>query len=92
MGGGEAIPNSIPYQVALVLRGTNNVKCGGTILNKKFVLTASHCFDLVHLPSTYPTYTNRTFQVIAGEHDLRNNNDSATIHNIANVTLHPKWK
>ena len=85
MGGAETQPNSIPYQGALVWSGTNRVHCGGTILNKKFVLTAAHCFDL-------NSYTNHTFQVIAGEHDLLNNNDSATRHDIANITLHSNWK
>ena len=92
MGGAETQPNSIPYQVALVLTRTNKVHCGGTILNKQFVLTAAHCFDLNNLPRTISTYTNHTFQVIAGEHDLLNNNDSATRHDIANITLHSNWK
>ena len=83
MGGAETQPNSIPYQVALVLRGTSNVFCGGIILNKKFVLTAAHCFD-----------KNDKFQVIAGEHDLRHINDSVNVkrHNIANVSRHPDFK
>ena len=80
INGTEAIQNSIPHQVALV-NTTDHVKCGGTILNKKFVLTAAHCFD-----------TNDTFQVIAGEHDLLNDSDNAKRHYIANVSRHPDFK
>jgi len=93
VGGGEAAPNSIPYQVALVLTGTNHVVCGGTILNRKFILTAAHCVDKTILLREHAIeFTNSTYQVIAGEHDLSNDNDSTTRHNITNVIIHPKYR
>ena len=89
MGGGEAIPYSIPYQVAIVLANTSNTKCGGAIISKKFVITAAHCFDLNYLGRPI---TKTTYQIITGEHDLGNDNDNAKRHNIKNITMHPDWQ
>ena len=89
MGGGEVTPHSIPYQVGMALTNTSNTLCGGSILSKKFVITAAHCFDLNYLGRPI---TNATYQIIAGEHDLRDKNDSATRHNIKTITLHPNWQ
>ena len=97
VGGEEAPIGRYPWLALLGYGRKQNEEnmtweCGGALIGDQFVLTAAHCFDLVHLPSTYSTYTNSTFQVIAGEHDLRNNNDGATRHDIANITLHSNWK
>ena len=89
MGGGEAIPNSIPYQVAMVLANTTNSQCGGAILSRKFVITAAHCFDLDKLGRPR---TRASYQIIAGEHDLGNDNDNATRHNIKKINIHPNWQ
>ena len=89
MGGGEAIPNSIPYQVAMVLSNTSNSRCGGAILSEKFVITAAHCFDLDRLGRPR---TRASYQIMAGEHDLGNDIDNATRHNIKRITIHPNWQ
>ena len=89
MGGGEATPHSFPYQAAVVWTKTSNARCGGAILSKKFVFTAAHCVD--RGPAGRPV-TKTNFQIIAGEHDLSNNNDNATRHNIKMITIHPRWQ
>ena len=44
VGGQNADVNEYPWQVALVSpQDLESVFCGGTILNKKFVMTAAHC-------------------------------------------------
>ncbi|XP_025836154.1 brachyurin-like [Agrilus planipennis] len=65
VGGSEAVPNSIPYQAALRLfydDGSTNF-CGGSLITKRYVLTAAHCLvdNLVSL------------EVILGAHKFREN-------------------
>ena len=42
MNGVEAIPGDWPWQVSLTNNGQHF--CGGTLINKQWVLSASHCF------------------------------------------------
>lgn len=43
-GGSEVTPNSIPWQVALMIQvGERTVYCGGSLISRNFVLTAAHC-------------------------------------------------
>jgi len=83
VGGDEADPNSIPWQVAMVYANSNSIRCGGTILCDKFVMTAAHCVD-------QGTSTS-SIQIMAGEHDLLNNMDDATRHNVKAINNHPNW-
>jgi len=83
VGGGEANPNSIPWQVALVRPGNRFPFCGGTILCPNFIMTAAHC---TQSPAS-------RIQVIAGEHDLNVDMsiDNATRHNVRTVNNHPNY-
>ena len=42
VGGSVAIPNSLPWQV--FIRIVKQYRCGGSVLNKRFVISAMHCF------------------------------------------------
>ena len=43
VGGEEAVPNSIPWQVALFFDG--GWFCGGSIISEDYILTAAHCTE-----------------------------------------------
>ncbi|XP_018332107.1 brachyurin-like [Agrilus planipennis] len=62
-GGNEAVPNSLPYQVALTLfyKGNDTSFCGGSLITRRYVLTAGHCLvdGLVSL------------EVILGAHNIQ---------------------
>ena len=70
VGGFESADNAWPFTVALGQVNSKdlsfNVVCGGTLISKKHVLTAAHCF-----PSR-PTPAQKITHVRAGKQDLLN--------------------
>merc|ERR1712086_253431 len=70
VGGKEVNPkNKLPYQVLVspCNKQENCFMCGGTIINKRYVVTAAHCLyagnDLMTLKD------GAKFRVMLGEHD-----------------------
>ena len=43
VGGSEAGPYSLPWQVGLVRKNRRRPFCGGTIISNRHILTAAHC-------------------------------------------------
>jgi len=81
VGGSDAAPNSVPWQVALVSPWVSSGKpfCGGTIISPYHVLTAAHC---VWVPAIW---------VKVGEHNIETNDDKATIHKVDCIHRHPHY-
>jgi len=77
VGGEEAVPHSIPYQAYIKSYyriSPSRVRvgsCGGTLLNKRYVLTAMHCLVNKHT-GKQPTKV----EVILGEHALHRNSEA----------------
>lgn len=63
VGGVDARLHEIPYQISIQLRGQH--RCGGSILNEFYVLTAAHCI----VPEGSPDSV-----VVAGVHNLTHAN------------------
>ena len=62
VGGNDTEKGEWPWQVRLQHRFSSDAFCGGTLINKQWVLTAAHCFG---------TTTNVKFwSVTLGDHDL----------------------
>jgi len=82
VGGSEVMPNSIPWQVALVVKKDKEFICGGTILCPKFVMSAGHC--------AHPDPNQ--LMIVAGKHDFNKDEESESEHAIKNIHLHPEFK
>lgn len=87
VGGHEAGPGEWPWQAKLKfqLPGSNGFStCGGTILNKDWVLSAGHCVA----KSTNPSY----YTITVGEHNVNKKDPYEVQHAVAKVVKHPLYK
>ena len=80
VGGSEAGPYSLPWQVALVQQGSSRPFCGGTLISNRHVLTAAHCTDAY----------NGEWDVIVGEHSTTSSSDG-TRHTKCRFENHPQY-
>ncbi|XP_075763037.1 trypsin-like [Pelodiscus sinensis] len=77
-GGKPCIPGSRPYQVALVKDG--HIHCGGSLVEKKWVLTAAHCNkDL------------GSVRVHLGDYDLQTYEGTEQFRRVKNIIVHPEY-
>merc|ERR1711879_406050 len=89
VGGKEVNPKGkLPYQVYFNPCKCNSDgmcrcgMCGGTIVNKKFVITAAHCYNSM--------FTD--LRVIVGEHNLCDGvNEGGKVIKVKKITLHPDY-
>ena len=88
IGGQPADPNSIPWQVGVLKKeAPNSAWCGGTIITSTYVMTAAHC----KFEQNGDELFENDFVVLAGEHDLLNDIDAATSHDVEKINNHPQY-
>ncbi|KAF1378396.1 hypothetical protein PFLUV_G00190110 [Perca fluviatilis] len=88
VGGNEAIPGEIPWQISLMYHSATLQKgvsfCGGSLLSDLWIITAAHCL-------THPDYATRDVFVRVGEHDVNKVEGPERDHVIAEQHIHPLY-
>ncbi len=92
-GGEEAAPNAYPWQVMLTDANADfgEYRCGGTLINEWWVLTAAHCLEK-NVNDYVPTIGSpNDFKIIAGRHNryvaATTDQESA----VAQIMVHPSY-
>nr|XP_046266731.1 coagulation factor IXb [Scatophagus argus] len=85
VGGDEAIPGEIPWQVALMSHSATLQRaepfCGGSLLSEIWVITAAHCLKQADIDK-------RSFFVRVGEHDVNKADGRERDHIVAEQHIH----
>ncbi|XP_051497344.1 chymotrypsin-like elastase family member 1 [Apus apus] len=82
VGGTEARSHAWPSQISLQYASGGNWyhTCGGSLIQRNWVMTAAHCVD-----------RQMNFRVVAGEHNLNANDGSEQIFGVSRIIIHPYW-
>ncbi|XP_007254449.3 coagulation factor IXa [Astyanax mexicanus] len=82
VGGTQATPGEIPWQVALVVRSTQQVFCGGSIVSERWVITAAHCLE---------ESKGTPFFIRVGEHDVSKKDSTEQDLEVEKAVVHPRY-
>ncbi|XP_041470849.1 suppressor of tumorigenicity 14 protein-like isoform X1 [Lytechinus variegatus] len=83
IGGRDSVKGNWPMQILISPENTSaNLFCGGTLLNRRWVLTAAHCV----LPNTVGNY-----YVVAGVTDVNEDNSTWQFRLIADAVCNPEY-
>ncbi|XP_066154042.1 plasminogen-like isoform X1 [Euwallacea fornicatus] len=88
VGGQEAFKSEFPWMVSITRRG--NHFCGGTLINRNYVLTAAHCLctGSGHIDYLSP----KSIKITISQYDLTKQGDGAYEMEVKGVTVHPKYQ
>lgn len=88
VGGNEATPGEIPWQVTLMTHsaslGRGQQFCGGSLLSEFWVITAAHCLVDAAVPK-------KVFFIRVGEHDVNVDEGPEKDHLVAEHHIHPRY-
>ncbi|XP_067433231.1 transmembrane protease serine 9-like [Thunnus thynnus] len=80
VGGEDAPAGSWPWQASLQRFG--NHLCGGSLINREWVMSAAHCFSSTSISG---------WQVSLGRQNLQGKNPNEVSRTVARIILHPNY-
>ncbi|XP_030753933.1 trypsin-1-like [Sitophilus oryzae] len=86
VGGEAAAKAEFPWIVSITRRG--NHFCGGTLINKKYVMTAGHCLCT---GSGNDHLAPASLKVTLSQHDLTKESSDAQVVNVKSIIVHPGY-
>ena len=81
IGGKEATKGIWPWQVAISYKGI--FRCGGTLVNERFVVTAAHCI---------PSRNVERYEIVLGDHNRLVDEKTEQKIGVKKITVHPDYK
>ncbi|XP_063337907.1 serine protease 27-like [Pelmatolapia mariae] len=85
VGGEDAPPGHWPWQVSVQLFGEHF--CGGSLINKEWVMSAAHCFS----GCVTQTSTPSGLKVSLGLQSLQGENPNKVSRNVVKIILYPNY-
>ncbi|XP_066262338.1 transmembrane protease serine 9-like [Euwallacea similis] len=84
VGGHDTLVNEYPAMAGVVRIDTGGIFCGGTIISRKYVLTAAHCVVNQDV---------NNYRVLVGDHDtsIGSDTNSSAIYRARKFIVHPKY-
>jgi len=83
IGGEVADENEFPWAALLLI--DHSERCGGSLINDRYILTAAHCFEQVKHK------TNVDVDITLGEHDRDRRTNNEVYRTSRTYTLHPDY-
>ncbi|MDC0711044.1 serine protease [Stigmatella sp. ncwal1] len=81
IGGVESFANDVPWQVRITLNGSPH--CGGSLIHRKWVLTAAHCVN---------GFSTSSLRVIAGDHRISVTEATEQVRTVTRSIVHPSYR
>ncbi|XP_073688771.1 trypsin-like [Garra rufa] len=82
VGGQDAVEGSWPWQASINYASTEGLICGGSLINKDWVLSAAQCF--VSIPPS-------SIKIYLGRHRRIGENPNEISRNVIQIINHPKY-
>jgi len=86
VGGEVAYPGAWPWQTGLKRTPSDIIFCGGSLINKEWVVTASHCvYDMLRVNS------DTVLIAVLGEFDKANKEEQEVSIRTKKIIMHPQY-
>ncbi|XP_032220680.2 transmembrane protease serine 6 isoform X2 [Nematostella vectensis] len=91
VGGQTAKVEDWPWQAGLKKGLDDTIVCGGSLINREWVVTAAHCIDRNNPSRTGCVVPDPPIRVILGESDVTKHEGNEIHRDVAQICIHPDY-